>query len=150
MSCQHLFGSGGGDASLASSPVSAPVHSACISRLPIGKLIKLQHLNFCNFTLGMPPCLGCPGTAPRSPHRRIQRELRGLNPPPKFFQIRFWIGGSRHRNAHWGAFLYSLKINHFLHKDRDENIKCKAYFAEFGQSECVYFTITETSDQQVF
>jgi len=32
----------------------------------------------------------------------------------------------------------------------NENIKCKAYFAEFGQSECVYFTITETSDQQVF
>jgi len=23
-------------------------------------------------------------------------------------------------------------------------------FAEFEQSECVYFTITETSDQQVF
>jgi len=37
-----------------------------------------------------------------------------------------------------------------LHKGRDENIKYKAYFAEFGQSECVYFTITETSDQQVF
>jgi len=37
-------------------------------------------------------------------------------------------------------FLDSLYINHFLHRDRDENIKCKGYFAEFGQSECVYFT----------
>jgi len=37
-----------------------------------------------------------------------------------------------------------------LHRDRDENIKCKAYFAEFAQSECVYFTITETPDEQVF
>jgi len=45
-------------------------------------------------------------------------------------------------------FLHSLEINHFLHRDRDENIKCKAYFAEFGQSECVYFTINETSNKQ--
>jgi len=37
-----------------------------------------------------------------------------------------------------------------LHRDRDDNIKYKAYFAEFGQSEYVYFTITESSDQQVF
>jgi len=37
-----------------------------------------------------------------------------------------------------------------LHKDRDKNIKCKAYFAEFGQSECAYFTINETSNKQVF
>jgi len=26
----------------------------------------------------------------------------------------------------------------------------KAYFAEFGQSECVYFTTNETSNKQVF
>jgi len=37
-----------------------------------------------------------------------------------------------------------------LHRDKDENIKCKAYFAEFGQTECVYFTINETSNKQVF
>jgi len=37
-----------------------------------------------------------------------------------------------------------------LPRDRDESIEYKAYFAEFGQSECVYFTISETSDQQVF
>jgi len=37
-----------------------------------------------------------------------------------------------------------------LHRDRDENIKCKAYFAKFGQTECVYFTINETSNKQVF
>jgi len=30
-----------------------------------------------------------------------------------------------------------------LYRDRDENIKCKTYFAEFGQSECAYFTINE-------
>jgi len=42
------------------------IYSACISRLTIGKIIWLQHLNFCNFTLWMPPCLGCPGPAPRS------------------------------------------------------------------------------------
>jgi len=41
-------------------------------------------------------------------HRRIQEGgLRRLKPPPKFLQIHFLIGGSRHRNAHW-AFLYSL------------------------------------------
>jgi len=45
-------------------------------------------------------------------------------------------------------FLHSLEINHFLHRDRDENIKCKAYFAEFGQSEYVFFTINETSNKQ--
>jgi len=28
-------------------------------------------------------------------------------------------------------FLHSLEINHFLLRDRDENIKCKAYFAEY-------------------
>jgi len=37
-----------------------------------------------------------------------------------------------------------------LHRDRDENAKCKAHFAEFGQSQCVYFTINETSNKQVF
>jgi len=37
-----------------------------------------------------------------------------------------------------------------LHKDRDENIKLKAYFVELGQSECVYFTENETSNNQVF
>ena len=41
-------------------------------------------------------------------------------------------------------------MNHFLHRDRDENIECKAYFAEFGQSECVYFTINKTSNEHVF
>jgi len=45
-------------------------------------------------------------------------------------------------------FLHSLEINHFLHRNRDEHIKCKAYFPEFGQSECVYFTINETSNKQ--
>jgi len=34
-----------------------------------------------------------------------------------------------------------------VHKDKDENIKCKAYF---GQSECVYFTLNETSNKHVF
>jgi len=29
-------------------------------------------------------------------------------------------------------------------------MKHKAYFAEFGQSECVYFTTNETSHRQVF
>jgi len=57
--------------------------------------------------------------------------------PPKFFQIRFSIDRSRHRNVHWGDFLDRLYINHFLHRDRDENIKCNAFFAKFGQSECV-------------
>jgi len=74
---------------------------------------------------------------------------KGAEAPPKFFQIRFLIDGSRHRNANRGAILYSLQINHFLHRDRDENIKCKAYFGEFGQAECVYFTINETSNKQV-
>jgi len=30
-----------------------------------------------------------------------------------------------------------------------ENITYKAYFAEFGQSECVYFTTNEISNKQV-
>jgi len=33
--------------------------------------------------------------------------------------------------------------------DRVDNIKHKVYFAEFGQSESVYFTINETSNKQV-
>jgi len=37
-----------------------------------------------------------------------------------------------------------------LHRDKDENIKCGAYFAQFGQSECVYFTINESSNKHVF
>jgi len=37
-----------------------------------------------------------------------------------------------------------------MHRDRDENIKCKAYFAEVGQSECVYFAINQTSNKHVF
>ena len=41
-------------------------------------------------------------------------------------------------------------MNHFLRRDREENIKCKAYFAEFGQSESVYFTKNKTSNKQVF
>ena len=41
-------------------------------------------------------------------------------------------------------------MKHFLHRDRDENIKCEAYFAEFRQSECVYFTITQTSNEHLF
>jgi len=46
-------------------------------------------------------------------------------------------------------FLHSLEINHFLHRDRNKNIKCKAYFAEFGLSEFgLYFTINETSSKQ--
>jgi len=28
----------------------------------------------------------------------------------------------------------------FLAQGRDKNVKCKAYFADFGQSESVYFT----------
>ena len=32
----------------------------------------------------------------------------------------------------------------------DENIKCKAYFADFRQFECVYFTINETYNKQAF
>jgi len=53
------------------------------------------------------------------------------------------------RNVHLGDFLDTLYINRFLHRDRHENIKWKAYFAEFGQSECVYFTKNETSNKQV-
>jgi len=41
------------------------------------------------------------------------------------------------KRPHWGDILYSLEINHFLHRYRDKNIKYKAYFAEFGQLECV-------------
>jgi len=44
--------------------------------------------------------------------------------------------------------LHSLEINHFLHRDKDENIKRKAYFAEVEQSECVYFTVNENSNKQ--
>ena len=33
----------------------------------------------------------------------------GAEAPPKYFQIRFLIGGSRHRNAHWGAFCIAFK-----------------------------------------
>ena len=40
--------------------------------------------------------------------------------------------------------------NNFLHRDKDENIKCKAYFAEFEQSESVYFTKNKTSSRHVF
>jgi len=47
-------------------------------------------------------------------------------------------------------FLNSLQINHFLHTDINENINCKAYFSEFGQSICVYFTKNETSNKHVF
>jgi len=36
-----------------------------------------------------------------------------------------------------------------LHRGRDKNIERKAYFAEFGQSDCVYFTENETSNEQV-
>jgi len=84
-----------------------------------------------------------------APHRRIQGGLRGMN-PPTFFQIRFLIDGSLHRNVHWVDFFNRLSINHFLHRDGDKNIKCKAYFAEFGQCECIYLTINETSNIQVF
>jgi len=41
-------------------------------------------------------------------------------------------------------FMDSLQINFFLHRDRDKNIKWQAHFAEFGQSECVYFTKNQT------
>jgi len=41
-------------------------------------------------------------------------------------------------------------MKHFLHRDREKNIKCEVYFAEFGQSECVYLTKNETSNKQVF
>jgi len=41
-------------------------------------------------------------------------------------------------------------MNHFLHRDRDKNVKCKAYFAEVGQSESVYFITNKTSNKQVF
>ena len=53
------------------------------------------------------------------------------------------------RNVHLGDIFDTLYINRFLHRDRHENIKWKAYFAEFGQSECVYFTKNETSNKQV-
>jgi len=48
------------------------------------------------------------------------------------------------------TFLDSLQMNPFMHRDRDENIKCKAYFADFGHSESVYFTKNKTSNKQVF
>jgi len=38
------------------------------------------------------------------------------------------------------AIFYNLAINHFLHRLRGENVICKAYFSEIGQSECVYFS----------
>ena len=82
-------------------------------------------------------------------HRRIQGGAKGAEAPSKFFQIRILIDGSRHRNVHWGDFLYSLQINRFLHRDKDENIKCKTYFAEFGQLECIYLTMNETCNKQV-
>jgi len=43
------------------------IHAACVCNLTIGKIIWLQHLKFCNFTLWMPPCLGCQGPSSRSP-----------------------------------------------------------------------------------
>jgi len=39
---------------------------------------------------------------------RIQGEAKGAEAPPKFFQIRFLIDGSRHRNIQWGDFLDNL------------------------------------------
>jgi len=47
-------------------------------------------------------------------------------------------------------FLYNIQLNHFLHRDSDENIKYIAYFTELGQSECVYLMINETSNKHVF
>jgi len=47
-------------------------------------------------------------------------------------------------------FCIAFNKKHFLHRDRDENIKYKAYFAEFGQSECVHLIINETFKKQVF
>ena len=75
--------------------------------------------------------------------------LRGLKPPLNFFKYVF-LSVVPDRETPIGALFVWPLINHFLHRGRDGNIKCKAYFAEFTQSECVYFTITETSDQQVF
>jgi len=47
-------------------------------------------------------------------------------------------------------FCTAQSNNHFLHSDKDEYIKCKVYFAQFGQSESVYFTINESSNKHVF
>jgi len=44
----------------------------------------------------------------------------------------------------------ATSIGVILYRDWDENTKCKAYFAEFGQSECVYFTKNEISIKQIF
>jgi len=35
--------------------------------IDLQKVLLLQHLNFCNFTLCMPPWLGCPAGAPFAP-----------------------------------------------------------------------------------
>jgi len=82
------------------------------------------------------------------PHRRIQGGLRGLKPPLNFSGTFFGSMVPDTETSIGLIFLPSLEINHFLHRDRDENIKSKAYFAEFGQSECVYFNINETSNKQ--
>jgi len=73
---------------------------------------------------------------------------KGAEAPPKFFRYDFWSMVPDTETSIGVIFLHSLEINHFLHRNRDEHIKCKAYFPEFGQSECVYFTINETSNKQ--
>ena len=64
--------------------------------------------------------------------------LRGLKPPYIFSDTFFYWWFPTEKRPLGRFFVWPL-INHFLHRDRDGNIKCKAYFAEFAQSECVYF-----------
>jgi len=43
-----------------------------------------------------------------------------------------------------GWFFWITLNKPFVAQGEGQNIKCKAYFAKFGQSECVYFTIDES------
>jgi len=64
------------------------IYAAFVSSLTIEKIIYLQHLNFCNFTLWMPPCFGCPGPSPRSTPPLLCTPLGeaiGTRPKPEQF-----------------------------------------------------------------
>ena len=73
---------------------------------------------------------------------------KGTEAPHNVFSDTFfdrWFS-TQNRPLEW---FFWIALNHFLHRGRDKNIERKAYFAEFGQSDCVYFTENETSNEQV-
>jgi len=76
--------------------------------------------------------------------------IRGLKPRLNFFRHVFSSMVPDTETSIGVIFCIALQINHFLRRHKDKIIKYKAYFAEFGQSECVYFTINETSNKEVF